>query len=290
MNLSNFGKLVKALRHSSLDDNGNRWTRDTLSNAVHLTANQLGRLERGDRKYLDTQTLQLLAESFKLTNLETKEFLSAAIGIDDSALFGLEKPEEKLNKLIAIIETLQAPAFIVDVYTDFVAANAGALNLFQIEPELIDYMSYIPAGHNMVNFIYSSELGFKEIVGPQWREAADNVMLFFRKSTLRYRQSKYFQFLLKELLKEKQFDIDWYANHRFSKHLDITYDQFNYKHPVHGPLNYISAETVVNTSNGDLFLIIYNPKDEQTAEVFSAITNRGNKKVFRIAPWPDKDI
>ena len=290
MNLSDFGKLVKALRHSSMDDNGNRWTRDTLSNAVHLTANQLGRLERGDRKYLDNQTLQLLAESFKLTNLEQKEFLSAAVGIDDSALFGLEKPEEKLNKLIAIVESLQMPAFILDVYIDFIASNAGALNLFQVAPELIDHMSYIPAGHNMLNFIYSSELGFKETVGSQWREAADTAMLLFRRSTLRYRHTKYFQFLLKELLKEKQFDIDWYANHRHSGHYDVTFEQFNYKHPVHGPLKYISTETLINTSKGDLYLIIYNPSDQLTAEIFADITNSGNKRAYRIAPWPEKDI
>lgn len=290
MNLSDFGKLVKALRHSSMDDNGNRWTRDTLSNAVHLTANQLGRLERGDRKYLDNQTLQLLAESFKLTNLEQKEFLSAAVGIDDSALFGLEKPEEKLNKLIAIVESLQMPAFIVDVYIDFIASNAGALNLFQVAPELIDHMSYIPAGHNMLNFIYSSELGFKEIVGSQWREAADTSMLLFRRSTLRYRHTKYFQILLKELLKEKQFDIDWYANHRHTGHYDVTFEQFNYKHPVHGPLKYISTETLINTSKGELYLIIYNPSDQLTAEIFADITSRGNKRAYRIAPWPDKDI
>jgi transcriptional regulator with XRE-family HTH domain len=290
MNLSNFGKLVKALRHSSMDDHGNRWTRDTLSSAVHLTANQLGRLERGDRKYLDNQTLQLLAESFKLTNLEHKEFLSAAVGIDDSALYGLEKPEEKLNKLIALLESLQMPAYIMDAYTDFIASNVGPLNLYQISPELIDQMAYIPAGHNMLNFIYSSELGFKKIIGSHWREAADNAMLLFRRSTLRYRHTKYFQFLLKELLKDKQFDIDWYANHRLSGHYDVAFEQFNYKHPVHGPLSYIATETLINTNKGDLYLIIYNPSDHTTAKIFTDITNQGNKRAYRIAPWPGKDV
>jgi transcriptional regulator with XRE-family HTH domain len=290
MNLSDFGRLVKALRHISIDDNGNRWTRETLSNAVHLTANQLGRLERGDRKYLDNQTLQLLAESFKLTNLEHRELLSAAVGIDDSTLFGFEKPEEKLNKIIALVESLQMPAFILDVYIDFIAANAGALNLFQIAPELIDHMSYIPAGHNMLNLIYSSELGFKETVGSQWREAADTAMLLFRKSTLRYRHTKYFQFLLKELLKNKQFDIDWYANHRNTGHYDVSFEQFNYEHPAYGPLKYISTETMIHTAKGDLYLIIYNPTDQLTVNVFTKITSQGNTKAYRIAPWPDKDI
>ncbi len=290
MNIGDFGKLVKALRDSSIDGNGNKWTRDTLSYALHLTANQLGRLERGDRKYLDNQTLQLLAESFKLTNLEQKEFLSAAVGIDDNALFGHEKPEAKLNKFITLVESLQVPAYILDVYTDFIASNAGALNLFQIAPELIDHMSYIPAGTNMLNFIYSSELGFKEIIGSQWREAADTALLLFRRSTLRYRHTKYFQFLLKELLKEKQFDIDWYTNHRHTGHYDITYELFNYNHPVHGTLKYISTETVINTSRGELYLIIYNPSDKSTADTFAGLTNRDKNRTYRIAPWPDKDI
>jgi len=290
MNLSNFGKLVKALRHSSIDDNGNKWTRDTLSNAIHLTANQLGRLERGDRKYLDTQTLQLLAECLKLTNLEQREFLSAAVGIDDSALFGIEKPEQKFNKIVTLVESLQVPAFILDVYIDIVASNAGALNLFQIAPEIIEHMSYIPAGHNMLNFIYSSELGFREIVGSQWREAADTAILMFRRSALRYKHTKYFQFLLKELLKEKQFDIDWYANHRHTGHYDITFEQFNYEHPIHGQLKYISTETLIHTGKGDLYLIIYNPTDQVTVEVFAEITNNANKRAYRIAPWPDKEM
>jgi len=46
-----FGQLVKELRKTTSDHQGNRWTRETLSKQIHLSVDQLGRLERGDRKY-----------------------------------------------------------------------------------------------------------------------------------------------------------------------------------------------------------------------------------------------
>jgi transcriptional regulator with XRE-family HTH domain len=74
MEPSEFGQLVKSLRKATNDPLGNRWTRESLGSYIHLSINQLGRLERGDRKYFDNQTLILLADAFKLTPIERKEF------------------------------------------------------------------------------------------------------------------------------------------------------------------------------------------------------------------------
>lgn len=87
MNLAEFGLLVKTLRQSNHDEYGKRWTRESFSEKINLTPHQLGRLERGDRKYLDNLTLQLLAESLNLTALEQKELLLAAIGLPDNEIY-----------------------------------------------------------------------------------------------------------------------------------------------------------------------------------------------------------
>ncbi len=288
MDLNSFGQLVKTLRMGSVDENGNRWTRETFSKAIHLTPNQLGRLERGDRKYLDKQTLKLLAESLQLTSLEKSEFLKAATGLTDQDLFCDDDPQNELDDLIDGMESLQIPAYIIDVFSDIVAVNSTALQLYQITPELIDFARSEPVGFNMLYFIYSPELGFQEIIGPGWRNSADMAMLLFRRSTLRYRHCDYFKYILRELQKEKQFYIDWHSSHRFLKKSDATYERFGYKHPRYGPLKYIATETVVHSCRGELFMIIYNPADSVTTQAFSRLKNDHGNRAYRMATWPEK--
>ncbi len=273
-----------------MDEYGNRWTRETLSEAIHLTPNQLGRLERGDRKYLDHQTLELLAKAFKLTNLEQKEFFIAASGLKDEVLFQNEIPEHQLNNLLSMMESLQVPAFLLDPYGDIIAANTSAVNLFCITQELIDYALTIPAGLNHMRFMYSSDYGFKDIVGSCWREAATFEIYLFRRSTLRYRHKDYFDFIFKALLKEKDFDIDWYASQRNTMYKNLTYEAFNYDHPRYGEVSYTATETIVNTREGDLYLIIYNPADNSTTKVFNTLNGPGKNHAIKLASWPEKII
>ena len=288
MNNNDFGLLLQALRKNSIDKKGNRWTRDSLSETIHLTRSQLGRLERGDRKYLDSQILQLLADAFKLTNFEKREFLQAAAGISDDQLYGHEQPENQLDQLLSIMNKLQVPAFILDVYADLVAVNSSVLVLYQVTPDLISYANKIPAAMNFVYFVYSEEFGLKSLLGSQWREVADMAMLFFRRSTLRYRHTPYFSYLFKALLKEEQFDIDWYTSQRLDNHYDLTYEQLNYMHPHYGSLNYVATETAINSSNGELFLIIYNPTNKETVQVFSDLHREYGNSILRLASWPTK--
>ncbi len=290
INLTEFGLLVKALRKYSMDEYGNRWTRETLSEAIHLTPNQLGRLERGDRKYLDNHTMVLLAKAFNLTNLEQKEFFIAASGLKDEVLFQSEIPEHQMNNLLLLMESLQAPSFLLDAYGDIVAANTSAVNFFCITEELIDYAFSIPAGLNHIRFMYSSEYGFKYIVGPCWREAATFEIYLFRRSTLRYRHKDYFDYIFKALLKEKEFDIDWYESQRNTLYKNLTYEAFNYDHPRYGPVSYTATETIVNTREGDLYLIMYNPTDKSTSKVFNSLNGPGKNHARKLASWPEKII
>lgn len=279
--------LVKALRKNGVDEFGNRWTRESLSQSIHLTPHQLGRLERGDRKYLDTQTLQLLAKSLNLTNLEEKEFLTAAVGLSDEYLFGREEPEKQLNDLISMMEELKVPAFAIDVFGDIVAVNRSSLNLFCITEELIDYARTLPLGYNHMKFVYASEFGFKDIIGYHWRKVATIEILLFRRSTLRYRHTDYFDYIFKNLLKEKQFDIDWYTSHRNPEYYDLTFEKFDYRHPRYGPLCYIATETIMNTKKGDLYLLVYNPANNETISIFEDIRSQ-DSGIIRLADWPEK--
>ncbi len=290
MNLTDFGLLIKTLRKNSVDQWGNPWTRESLSRAVHLSPDQLGRLERGDRKYLDTQTLMLLADSFSLTDLERKEFLYAALGLPDEKLFEREDSLNQLNNLLAEMENLQVPILLLDAYADIIAANNCTLNLFMITPELLKYTKQIPAGQNLLNLVYSPAFGAREIFGSFWRKITTIEILLFRRSTLRYRYTAYFNYLMRVLLQEKQFDIDWYFCQRYADRYDLTYVHFQYEHPRYGPLSYLASETIINTRKGELYLLVYNPLDSSTASVYKRIKDANENKVYRFADWPGKKV
>ncbi len=290
MELNDFGLIVKALRKNSFDYNGNRWTRESLSRAVHLTEDQLGRLERGDRKYLDNQTLMLLADSFNLTTLERKEFFYAALGLKDEVLFNLEEPETQLSGIFNTMEKLLVPAFLTDVYADIASANKAVMDLYQITPGMLKRLRKTPAGFNQLYLIYSDIYGLKDLIGPQWSDAAIMTILEFRRSSLRYRHTNYFHYLLNTLLKEKQFELDWYSCHRNDDNYDLTYERFEYEHPFFGPLLYTATETVIHTMKGELKLVLYNPANPETVAVFEELMTYGGNQIFQLASWPEKNI
>jgi len=290
MNLAEFGLLVKTLRQSNHDEYGKRWTRESLSEKIHLTPHQLGRLERGDRKYLDNITLQFLAESLNLTALEQKELLLAAIGLPDKEIYGLAEREVSFSEITDPLEKVLMPAFIMDVYADMIAANSALLKLWMLTPELLAYAETIPAGFNVVNFMYSSQSGFKAMIGPRWREYALIEIYLFRRSSLRFRHTAYFQHVFQTLLKEKEFDIDWYSSHRNTTHYNFTYVDYSYVHPFYGPLSYLITETGISTIKDNLYLIVYNPLDDKTASVFKELIEPDNFHVRKMADWPEKII
>lgn len=285
-----FGKIVRALRLSHIDESGNVLSRERLSGLVHLTPHQLGRLERGDRKYLENDTLALLANAFKLTPLERDEFYLAALGMPDEIAHHREQPDHKLEELLKILEKLMIPAFVIDVYADLVAANSRFFKLLMITPELLELAKTVPSGFNILNFMYSPLSGFQEMIGSKWREYARVEILLFRRSSLRYRHTPYFADTLNTLLREKEFSIDWYASHIRQEKYAATYVHYDYDHPSYGALSYLIMETVVSTRSGNLYLIIYNPMENQTTAVFDNLIEPEERYAIKLSAWPEKVI
>jgi transcriptional regulator with XRE-family HTH domain len=289
VNYKEFGRLIKALRLNSYDERGAKLTRQKLSESVNLTPDQLGRLERGDRKFLDNATFHLLANSFNLTNLEKRELLIIYANISNEKPPEPSNSETQLDGLIAILEKLNAPAYVTDAYCNIVAINAVNLALQGLTADIIDYLGTLPVGYNMLYSIYAPELNFKELLGEkEWENSAYIAMLFFRRSTLPYRHTKYFNYLLQTLKREKQFAIDWYISHREQEHTDISYQVLTYEHPLYGPLCYLISETIIKSAQGNHCLFIYNAMDETTTSAFREMHRQSGSRVQRLAPWPDK--
>ncbi len=290
METNHFGSLVKALRTSNLNEDGKTWTRNSFSEAIGLTPGQLGRLERGDRKSLDNNTLDLMAQALNLTSMETKELFMVAVGMSDERLYGETQPKQQLQALADYMEQISLPAFIIDVYADFIAFNQALLKLFAISPEIIDYAKTLPAGQNMLHFLYAPDFGFRDVIGPSWRNVVLKEIYLFRRSSFRYRHTAYFKNLIRELLKIEPFAIDWYASQRLNKHYNLRYAEFSYIHPRFGPVHYLATETIVNTRQGDLYLVIYNPLDADTKKIFANLLTAPNNETILPTSWPEKTL
>ncbi len=290
MNNEHFGRIVKALRKKCYDQQGNRLTREILSKMVYLTEEQLGRLERGDRKHLDKKTLSLLADSFKLNNEERKEFFYAAFGSNEHYLYKNEDPGSQLKKLLVLMQKLQAPAYIHDAYTDVLAANNAALNVCQVTANQVEQARQVPAGFNLMHYIYAPVMKLEIILGAHWKEISEMAMFEFRRLTLRYRHTDYFKLLFKTLSKNEQFLIEWHKSLGKDNHTSSECRHLSYKHLSAGPLTYTETRTVLSTSAGELYLNIFNPVDSTTARTFKNLVNDKENTVQTLANWPEKSF
>jgi len=288
MEPAEFGQLVKSLRKATYDPSGNPWTRESLSSYIHLSVNQLGRLERGDRKYFDNHTLALLCEAFKLSPIERKEFLLAAAGITDADFCNHLSPVEQLSEVAEVAANIQTPIFVLDAFQDIIATNQACLELFMINREMIEFARQLPIGFNLLYYLYSKDLGFQDLLGPAWNVVAMIQIHQFRRTSLRFRQHKYYKYLLNELLKEPKFDIDWYTSHRSPNKNYQKYEYFSYNQKAYGDLKYIATETNTDTLHGELQLIIYNPSDSKTALLFNRLAETSLSRITKLATWPEK--
>jgi len=284
------GKIIAELRKQTRTENGKSWTRKELGEYLHLTTHQVGRLERGERKYLDMGTLRLLADAFKLTPLERKELLFAAASAMKEHPQQSKQADSKsaLNHLIETLSKMQNPAFILDEYADIVAANSQILILYRVNPEFISKGGKTPAGYNLLKFIYSSESGYKTAVGASWEKLAKRNIHFFRRVSLRKRHKPYFKKILNELHKEKEFGVHWHAMHIAPQHYDSIYDTLKWDDPHYGPVEVILIESAIPTYSGNLYLFTYIPADQKTTLLFNETAKTISGGAFQYAPWPEK--
>ncbi|MCB0176004.1 MAG: helix-turn-helix domain-containing protein, partial [Anaerolineae bacterium] len=207
MNRKAFGKLIAALRKEHFDQEDNRLTQAMLAERAQkldplspLNEIIIGKIERGERAILDDQTLLSLADTLELSMGERREFYLAATGLDDEQIHATKKTaEEILATVIQMLTDIQLPALLLDPYLDVIAINDILLNLYQTSQ--IDLYSRMdqPAGFNLLGFIFSADFEpQRQLLGQQqWRNFAVGNVIYFRRTTLRYRTTKYFTALIK---------------------------------------------------------------------------------------------
>jgi len=183
---------------------------------------------------------------------------------------------------------MQTPAFVLDEFADIIAANLIILKLYGVSEKFIAQLGETPASYNLLKFIYSSDSGYKEVVGSSWEKLAKRNIHFFRRVSLRQRDKPYFKKILDELHREKEFDIHWHAMHIAPQQYDSIYDTLKWTDPSYGPIELVLTESQIPTEQGNLYLFPYIPGDKNTASVFSRIAEEVGENAPILAPWPEK--
>ena len=297
MDRKEFGKLLSMLRQD-ID-----LTQFQLAEYAQLDEAVISQMERGVKKYFEPELLIKLANSFHLTTIERREFFLAASGITSGQI--VRQPsaalmtdtinsEKVLAKMIQIIEQLDIPAFIIDVYADVLAVNNSAFAFFNTPFSLVASASSVAGGFNTVRMMFGKELYMRSRITENWDHYAVGSMRFVRENSLRYRAKPYFQYLMKSFRNPMEYPLFnryWKLVSSFEQDRESNVDVFSYTHDEYGPLRYATATTVSITPHGELFLNQYLPLDDHTRHLFEDIRKKNGMGVISpLASWPEKTM
>jgi transcriptional regulator with XRE-family HTH domain len=296
MNRKDFGQLLSTLRQDL------SWTQFELAEHAEIEEPVISQIERGVKKHFEPELLFHLANALQLTTLERREFFLAAIGLDDTQ--AVRQPSaatstdvfdarKLLEKMIRLIEQVPLPAFLIDVYSDVIAANNSISLFFNIPPTMLENADRIPGGYNAIRLIFGKDLVGRSHVADNWDHYALITMRAFRERSLRYRATSYFKYLMKAFRNQNEyplFERYWRMVSSMEQDKEINMDQFRYSHNEFGDLQYVSSSTVSVTSFGELFLNQYLPLDMHTGQVFAELVRSAGNGVLRLAHWPEKKM
>ena len=296
MNRKEFGQLLATLRQDL------NWTQFKLAEYSGVDEAVISQIERGVKKYFESELLVNIANALQLTTLERRELFLAASGLDQrqmvrqpssGATTDTNHPTKILNHLIDILKCMQMPSFISDVYGDAIAANQAVLNFFRIPESMLGVVGQVPAGYNTMRMTFSRDLVGRSNVSDNWDAYAMATMSSYRAATLRYRAKPYFKYLLKifrDPIEYPLFDRFWKRVSSLEVDNNMDSDLFNYQHEVYGEVQYLTTRITTHTAFSEVFLITYLPLDERTNKIFIQIYQESGKEIVHLAPWPEKHI
>jgi transcriptional regulator with XRE-family HTH domain len=296
MNRLEFGKLLATLRQD-MD-----WTQFQLAEYAGVDEPVVSQLERGVKKHFEPDLLFRLANVLQLTTLERREFFLAASGLDDRQI--VRQPsagittdafdaQKILKKMIALAEEARFPTFVIDVYSDVIAANKAILSFYKVPSSMLENADRVPGGFNAIRLAFGRELVTRTQIAENWENYAINTMRAFRETSLRYRTRPYFQYLMKAFrnpIEYPFFDRFWKQVSAAEQDKEANMDHFHYRHAEFGDLKYISSSTFTLTAFGELFLNQYLPLDGHTHEIFEKLAGESGEGVVRFASWPNKSM
>jgi len=293
MNKKEFGRLISLLRAEL------GWTQTQLAEYAEIQVATLSNIERGIKKYIESEILFRLANALQLTSLERREFFLASCGLDQKQMVRQPGPntpakafdgKKIMEEVTTMMSDMCAPAHLGDAYGDVIATNNILLELLQITPDALQKAALSPAGINNMHIIYGM-IETHQTFGDKFNDMALSSLRAFRESSLRYRAKPYYLNLMKEFRNVKKyplFDRYWRKASVLDDDKEAMLSPFELNHQHYGDLRITSSSSVILTPFGELYLSHYFPLDHRTAEAFIKIADKAGSGIVKLTPWPHK--
>ena len=304
MNWHEFGVLIRELRKALQTRVGRSITQAELERMCSFTEKGrrgiIGRLERGEMHCMDEDVLVALADVFRLTRLERREFFLAANGVSTERIYhypDAPEPEQEVQQIIRNVRRIPLPMMITDVFLDVVAMNRALAKLYELDEENMEKVRSGTLMPNVLYFLFHPDFGFREMFRREedWRNLLVADIQFFRRSTLQYRAHPYWKYLMFRFMDSPREDpgmrelfTRFWTLAEVQRSVDGNTTRFyDVRHQQFGRLRYMAIVSEEVTSRGNLHVITHIPVDDATRRVFEAQMRRerGSEWVF-IAPWP----
>ena len=288
MNRAEFGQLVAALRRENIDLlEGKVWTQKRLAERANLPERAIGQIEQGTKMNLEGQLIAQLADALGLTTMERNAFYSAAATVDvEEGKYLPKGPAAVLAELLAATRLVRLPAHIYDAYGNVIAINS-CMRALAILPESIwSTGPDSPAGFNLLRYYFAPESPIRQFLGINWTQFAVRTVQHFRATSLKYRHTDRFRQVFRDLYQYPLFQDFWARTKYADEDVYHRWDGIVYYHPELGPLDYITTEVATLTGREELFLVIFIPRDRQTAETLEALAVRVGTNMHHGAQWP----
>lgn len=286
-----FGQVVAALRREQFDfASGNSWTQRQLAKETGLTVRIVGKIERGEQARLDAEILQGLAQAFQLTSFERREFFAMASEVADAALVRAALgSEDVFTQVWALLDTLCAPAFLMDPFADLIGVNRALLAFHDLSLAQLKAARATAAGANNMVLLLTPDGRLRQILGRGWRPIALANMQQWRAMTLRYRHTARFRQLFSALSACPDFYGLWADSHEDGYDDYSRLRSYAYTHGAHGPVAYTVFTNTSLSAYGELYLSTFVPQDRVTTALFETLAGNSGQ-ALSLAPWPNPSL
>ena len=205
-----FGRIVVSLRQEHRDPHtDNRWTQSQLGNAANLSEAIIGKIERGERVHLDSDTLLRLSNALDLHGAEQRAFFALGSAVGTTALPNANLSKQFRDRILHTAARVQAPCLLQNAFFDMIAVNDGWLRLYGLSGQLFaaNYQSARVA--NWLGLLYDPQFSLRQLLGERWRALALESLQKFRITALPHRHLAHFNQLIARLRALPNFSVHW---------------------------------------------------------------------------------
>ena len=286
-----FGQIVTALRKEQIDfASGHSWSQNRLADETGLTLRIVGKIERGEQARLDRAILEGLAQAFQLTSFERREFFAMASEVTDAGLVRAALgSEEVFAQVWALLDSLCAPAFLMDPFADVIGVNRALLDFHDLNLVQLKAARETAGGANNIAWLLAPDGGLRQMLGRGWRPIALANVQQWRAMTLRYRHTARFRQLFSALSAYPDFYGLWADSHEDGYDDFSRLRSYSYLHGAHGPVAYTVFTNTSISGYGELYLSTFVPQNGVTTALFEELAGKRGE-ALSLAPWPNPSL